>query len=44
MKKRICILEDDCGIRDMLDMLLRAENFEVYSFCCIKDLLRAKNR
>lgn len=44
MKKKISILEDDHGIRDMLDMLLTAEDFEVYSFCCIKDLLRARNR
>jgi len=42
MKKKICILEDDMGIRDMLDLLLTGEDYEVNSFGCIKDLLRAK--
>ncbi|RZK74017.1 MAG: response regulator [Pedobacter sp.] len=42
MKKKICVLEDDRGIRDMLDLLLSEADYEINSFCCIKDLLRAK--
>jgi len=42
MKKKICVLEDDRGIRDMLDLLLSGEDYEINSFCCIKDFLYAK--
>ncbi|MDN3586175.1 response regulator [Pedobacter aquatilis] len=42
MKRKIFVLEDDNGIRDILDFLLSEADYEISTFCCIKDLLRAK--
>ena len=43
MKKKICVLEDDHAIRDVLNILLSEENYEVSMFSCIKDLMRARH-
>jgi len=40
MKKRIIILEDDLYIRELLELLLKEEQFEVYSFSRAKDFLQ----
>ena len=39
MKKRILIVEKDKGIRDVLDLLLKEEGFDVKSFNSINDIL-----
>ena len=42
--KRVCILEDDEGIRDIIEFLLSEENYEVSGFSTIADfMLNAKN-
>jgi DNA-binding response OmpR family regulator len=41
MKKRIIILEDDLYIRELLELFLQEEQFEVQSFSRARDFLRA---
>lgn len=40
MKKKIIVLEDDLYIRELLELLLQEEQFEVRSFSRAKDFLR----
>ncbi len=40
VKKRICVLEDDEGIRDMIFLILSDENYEVESFQNIEEFNR----
>lgn len=44
MGKRVCVLEDDEGIRDIIEFLLSEENYEVSGFSNINDfMLNAKS-
>ncbi|WP_316807288.1 PleD family two-component system response regulator [Pedobacter agri] len=44
MGKSVCVLEDDEGIRDVIILLLREENYDVMGFSSIEDFnLNAKN-
>lgn len=40
MGKRICILEDDPDIREIIEILLVEEQYEVISFGCVSDFIR----
>ncbi|TCD12071.1 response regulator [Pedobacter frigidisoli] len=44
MGKRVCVLEDDPGIREIIEFLLSEENYEVSGYSNINDfMLNAKN-
>jgi len=44
MGKSVCVLEDDEGIRDVILLLLKEENYDVAGFSSIADFnLNAKN-
>ena len=43
MDKRICILEDDEGIRDILEFLLLEENYLVETYPTVNDFFSKKN-
>ena len=40
MKKRICVLEDDEGIRDIITIILSEENYDVQSFQNINEFMK----
>jgi two-component system phosphate regulon response regulator PhoB len=39
-KKRICVLEDDEDIRCIIELVLKMENFEVFSYSTVSDFLQ----
>ena len=39
MGKKICLLEDDEGIREIIEMILTDEQYEVYGFSNVKDFM-----
>ena len=44
MGKSVCVLEDDEGIRDVIILLLKEENYDVTGFSSVEDFnLNAKN-
>ncbi|QPH40693.1 response regulator transcription factor [Pedobacter endophyticus] len=44
MGKRVCVLEDDQGIREIIEFLLSEENYEVAGFSNIADfMVNARN-
>jgi len=44
MGKKICLLEDDEGIREIIEMILTDEQYEVYGFSNIKDFMAFKDK
>lgn len=43
MKKKICVLEDDEGIMQIIQILLMEENYEVHGFSNISDFMNANS-
>jgi len=43
MKKNICILEDDPGITDIIEILLLEEGYEVEGYSTVNDFLSRKD-
>ncbi|AZI26791.1 response regulator [Pedobacter sp. G11] len=39
MKKRICVLEDNEGIMDVLHFLFTDENYDVFGYSCVEAML-----
>jgi len=44
MGKKICLLEDDEGIREIIEMILTDEQYEVYGFSNVKDFMAFKDK
>lgn len=43
MRKKLCILEDDKDIREIIEFLFVSEDYEVWCFSTIKELMSRKN-
>lgn len=44
MGKKICLLEDDEGIREIIEMILTDEQYEVYGFSNVKDFMAFEDK
>ncbi|RBQ04248.1 response regulator [Pedobacter miscanthi] len=44
MGKKICLLEDDEGIREIIEMILTDEHYEVYGFSNVKDFMAFEDK
>lgn len=42
MPKKICILEDDTGIREIVTLLLEGESYEVFAFSDVSSFMSRK--
>jgi len=39
MGKKICLLEDDQGIKEIIELILTEENYEVFGFSNVKEFM-----
>jgi DNA-binding response OmpR family regulator len=44
MGKKICLLEDDKAIREIIEMILTDEQYDVYGFSNVKDFMAFKDK
>lgn len=44
MGKKICLLEDDQGIKEIIELILREEEYEVYGFSNVKDFMAFEDK